>query len=255
MKIKWLVLTMALVIAVSGPAPAAAEVITLDGIANAGSPNDPTRAHLYVYNLDTKTYEYMWNYSPEKPTPAWPSREALVLDLADHPDDPFKVISLPKWEVQSAGDVFNNPANAIWKSLDFAPGTYTLRLTSDSRAYKLNAYLWGNESSSTPIWNAYVQMLAVYDDGQNKSFNFGDWDNRGGSEAEVLDYYRSLVLDLVFARPGTMYFYINDYNAVDNAGSVTLDFSDPPQAPLPGSLLLLGTGLATLLAWRRRQLS
>jgi hypothetical protein len=38
--------------------------------------------------------------------------------------------------------------------------------------------------------------------------------------------------------------------------AVTLDFNDlalPPVIPEPATLLLLGTGLATLLAFRRRQ--
>ena len=71
--------------------------------------------------------------------------------------------------------MFNNPAQAIWKSLSIAPGTYTLKLTNDSRAYQLNEFLWPNEANGTPVWNAYVQMYAVYDDATTGSFNFGDW--------------------------------------------------------------------------------
>ena len=49
-----------------------------------------------------------------------------------------------------------------------------------------------------------------------------------------------------------MLFYINDYNSVDNGASVTLEFSDPPPVPVPGSLVLFGSGLTAFIGWRRR---
>ncbi len=251
MRLKWLVFAMALLIAASGSAPATAAVIHLDGIANAGWYNDDLdRAHLYVANLDEGGYYYQWKYSPDNPTPLWNSREALAAELAT---GILNGNPIGNWRVESAGDVFNHPEAAIWKSLEFLPGTYNLKLTETSRAYQLNAYLWPNENNFAPVWNAYVQMYAVFNDGGTQSFNFGDWSMAGGSESEVLAAYRNLVLTITLDKPGTIYFYINDYNAVDNAGSVTLEFNGPPPAPLPGSLLLLGSGLAALLTWRRRQ--
>ncbi len=146
------------------------------------------------------------------------------------------------WHVESAGDVFNNPANAIWKTLTVSPGTYKLKLTPDSQAYQLNEFLWGNEGNySTPIWNAYVQMYVEYNDGSNASFNFGDWSQAQGTEADVLALYHSTFIDgmvLNLTKGGTIYFYINDYNSVDNGGSVSLEFDKICPVPVPGGLVV-----------------
>ena len=55
-------------------------------------------------------------------------------------------------------------------------------------------------------------------------------------------------MQLTLDYPATVNFYINDYNSVDNLGSVSLDVN---AVPLPGTLTLLGSGLALLLAGRR----
>jgi hypothetical protein len=255
MKIKMLIFCMATVIAVAGPAQVGAEIVHLDGIANAGWYSDIlTNAHLYIANLDIPgNYYYQWSYTPGNPTPLWNSRQALSDDLADG----VLVNGTPvgNWQVQSAGDVFNNPANAIWKTLNISPATYKLNLTADSRAYQLNEFLWSNESSSSPVWNAYVQIYAVYEDNSTGSFNFGDWSHSRGTESDVLTLYRQVVDGLLIdiTQPATLYFYINDYNSVDNGASVTLEFTAPPPVPLPGSLVLFGSGLTAFIAWRRRK--
>ena len=231
--------------------PVGATVVHLDGIANAGwYADDLTKAHLYIANADVPgTYYYQWTYSPVDPLPLWSSRQELADDLADGVLVNNTVVG--NWRVESAGDVFGNPAAAIWKSFNLAAGTYALRLTADSRAYQLNEFLWPNETAGSPVWNAYVQMYAVYADNTTGSFNFGDWSGHRNSESEVLDYYRQFVDGTIIDLPqaAVMYFYLNDYNAVDNGGSVTLALSP---VPLPGGLMLLGGGLAVLWARRRR---
>ena len=254
MKKGWLILFIAAVVAFAGATGVTAAVIPLDGIANAGwYADDLTKAHLYIANTDNPgTYYYQWAYSAATPAPLWSSRENLATDLSDGVLVNGKPVG--NWRVESAGDVFNNPAQVIYKTLSIAPGTYTLRLTNDSRAYQLNEFLWPNESNGAPVWNAYVQMLARYDDTSTGSFNFGDWSDFKGSESDVLTYYRNNVdgMSITIPKSGTMYFYINDYNSVDNGASVTLEFSASP-VPLPGSLVLLGSGLvAGLLLGRRR---
>ena len=254
MKIKLLIFFMVAVFAVAGPPQVGAEIIHLDGIANAGwSADDLNKAHLYIYDLDKNQYAYQWFYG-SGPLP-WNSRDDLKADLAKG-----EVNGTPvgNWQVQSAGDVFNNPANAIWKALSISPGTYTLKLTADSHAYQLNEFPWSDTDNSAPIWNAYVQMDAVYNDATTASFQFGDWSYFKGSKNDVLKYYRinpdgKLYMDgmsITIPKPATMLFYINDYNSVDNGASVTLEFSQA--APLPGSLVLFGSGLLAFMSWRRR---
>ncbi len=230
--------------------PARAAVVHLDGIANAGwYADDLSKAHLYIADVDVPgAYYYKWTYSPAAPTPLWASRQGLSDDLADGILVNGTVVG--NWRVESAGDVFGNPTAPVWKSLNLAPGTYVLRLTPDSRAYQLNAFLWSNESPSASLWNAYVQMYAVYADSTTQSFAFGDWSLHQGAESDVLDYYRQFVDGMTITLPqaAEVYFYINDYNAVDNDAGVSLEFS---AVPLPASFLLLAGGLV-LLGSRRR---
>ncbi|MGQ9922013.1 MAG: hypothetical protein ACUVRZ_11915, partial [Desulfobacca sp.] len=120
-----------------------------------------------------------------------------------------------------------------------------------SRAYQLNEFLWANVVAN-PVWNAYVQMYAVLADSSTLSFAFGDWSFNQGSESDALNYYRQFVDGLTIALPqaATVHFYINDYNAVDNGASVTLEIS---AVPLPTNMVLVGSGLVLLLGLRRRQ--
>lgn len=247
---KTILLIYALVAAFTftGQAPVGAVTVHLDGIANAGwYADDKTKAHLYIYDLDRNQYVYQWVYG-STPLP-WSSREALANDLAD---GEVMGTVVNNWQVQSAGDAFNNPANAIWKTLNISPGTYNLKLTADSRAYLLNEFPWTSNDNGPPMWNAYVQMYAVYDDATTGSFQFGDWPFHKETEMDVLSYYRNNVdgMQILIPKLATMHFYINDYNAVDNGAGVTLELS--PSAPLPGSLVLFGSGLLACWAWRRR---
>jgi len=251
-----LIFCLAFVAAMCAFSGVQAEVIHLDGIANAGWYADTlTKSHLYIYDTVNSTYFYKWVYSDAEPQLPWSSREALNDDLADGILNDFYNLSVANWQVQSGGDAFNvsnNRSNQIWKEISFSPGMYKIRLTDTSRAYQLNEFLWGDQGNESPLWNAYVQMLAIYNDNSWDAFNFGEGSYARETEDEVLAYYRQNVDGMILniSKPGTMYFFINDYNAVDNGQSVTLEFNDP-QVPIPGSLLLFGTGLAAFLIKRR----
>jgi hypothetical protein len=254
MKIKILFLFLSILILISGPSQVRATVIQLDGIANAGwSTDDLTKAHLYIGDgQDPETYYYQWTYSPATPAPLWNSRQALADDLSD--GVLVNGQSVGNWHIESAGDVFNHPENAIYKTLPVTPGTYKLSLTPDSQAYQLNAFLWGNEGGTpAPKWNAYVQMYVKYNDGTVDSVNFGNGSQTFGSEADALAFYRlhydGEILNLT--KPGTIEFYINDYNSVDNGGSVSLEFDKTCPVPVPGGLVLLGSALVSMFTRRR----
>lgn len=254
MKMNLLLFFITAVIAIAGPPQVGAEIIHLDGIANAGWYADTlTNSHLYIANPDLPgAYYYKWVYSVSTPAPLWNSRQALADDLADG----VLVNGTPvgSWQVQSGGDAFNvsgHRADEIWKSLSILPGTYRLNLTTDSRAYQLNEFLWPGETNGIPVWNAYVQMYAVYNDTTTASFNFGEWVFQQGSENGVLTYYHTNVdgMTINLPNPATLFFYINDPNSVDNGASVKLEFSN---VPIPGSLILVGSGLIAFIGWRRR---
>lgn len=235
----------------SSPAPAV--TVTMEGVANATWWANPT-TYLYVAHADSSGYYYQWNSGSGSLPANWTSLDAMVQDLVNN----RTYVGDNDWKVESGGDPFNNPnAPYVWKTLTLPAGQYLLRLAQTSEAYNLKSYLWPRETpADLNVWNAYVQIDAVYQNNQGAfSFAFGGYDGYWQStEADALNYYRQNVdgLQVTLAHPADLRFYINDYNSVDNAKSVTLEILG---VPLPGSLSLLAPGLAWLLAaglWRRR---
>lgn len=229
-------------------APAlATTMVTLDGVANASWWANPT-TYLYVAHADSSGYYYQWNYgSGSLP---WNNLNEMVQDLVNN----HTYVGDKDWKIESGGDPFNKPnAQYVWKTLTLPAGGYTLRLTSDSEAYNLKSYLWpGETQQDLNVWNAYVEIYAVYQNNQGTaSFHFGGYDGYWQTtESAALNFYRDNVdgMEITLAYPADVYFYINDFNSVDNALGVTLEIS---AVPLPGSLYLLAPGLALLLAGRR----
>jgi hypothetical protein len=246
-------LSMVLAVALAfASSPALAFTVTLDGVANATWFANPT-TYLYVVSPDSSVYYYQWNSGSGSLPSNWTSLDAMVQDLVNN----RTYVGDNAWKIESGGDPFNNPeAQYVWKTLTLPAGYYTLSLAPSSEAYNLKSYQWPNETpQDLNIWNAYVQIEAVYQNNQGTaSFAFGGFDGYWqSSEADALNYYRQNVdgLRITLEYPADVYFYINDYNSVDNAGSVTLEIS---HVPLPGSLYLVAPGLALLLAglWRRK---
>lgn len=236
-----------------GSSPAlAVTVVTLDGVANATWWANPT-TYLYVAQADSSGYYYQWTSGSGSLPSTWTDLDAMVQDLVNN----HTYVGNNDWKIESGGDPFNNPnAQYVWKTLTLPAGQYILRLAQDSEAYNLKSYLWPRETlQDLNVWNAYVQMDAVYENNQGTaSFAFGGYDGYWQStETGALNYYRQNVdgMTITLDHQADVQFYINDYNSVDNAKSVTLEISG---VPLPGSLSLLGPGLVLLLAglWRRK---
>ena len=238
------VLSIVLVVAAAFcSAPALAVTVTLDGVANATWSANPT-TYLYVVDKSSGTPYYQWNYGDANPVP-WSSLDQMVTALKQG-----DYVGNHDWQVESGGNPFN-PSSSVFQTLTLPAGVYTLRLAQNSEAYNLQGYQWPNETTHQDVWNAYVQIYAVYQ-GNNgtTSLAFGGFNDRQTTESGALAYYRSEVdgMQLTLDQAATVNFYINDYNSVDNTGSVSLDVN---AVPLPGTLPLLGSGLALLLAGRR----
>lgn len=239
------IMELCLLFVIVGIPAARAELISLDPIANAGwYADDLTKTHLYIKDPVSGDYYYEWNYG--QGVLPWNSLNGLVVDLGDSVLDITPGgITVDGWLIESGGDVFNDPGSAIWKSMSLPKGSYELTLTSG--AYNLEAY-WGKDA-----WNAYAQIWADYGDGSDgDSFSFGEGFPPFNSEGEALEYYDDYVLNIYLAQAADLYFYINDWNSVDNAGSsVTLDIKSTA-VPEPASLLLVCSGLIGLASFRRK---
>jgi hypothetical protein len=230
-----------LLLSIVGASSARADTISLDAIANAGwYSEDLTRTHLSIRDNDSGGYYYQWSYG--NGNLPWSSLNDLVTDLTDDGILNTLGINVGNWLLESGGDVFNHPDSGIYKSMYLPQGWYELTLAPESHAYNLEDF-WGGSS-----WNAYVQIWADYGD----IFNFGEGYPLYGTEEDALEYYRNCVdgMRIYLAQSADVYFFINDWNSVDNDGIITLDIQPAP-VPEPGTLYLVASGLTFFLARRR----
>jgi len=228
-----LIITLLVMLSFSYSQASITEVM-LDGVENSGYwADDLTSTYLYVKDLSDSSYIYQWRYG-DTDSLAWSSMNDMITELNNQQG--------LNWWLESGGDPFNNPSQPVWSSVFLERGIYDVSLAPDSSAYNLSDYWEGND------WNAYVQMWADYDD----SFNFGEGSNVTTSESNALQFYRDNVdgMRINLQQDTNLYFYINDSNSVDNAGSVKLNVA---VAPEPQQVILFISGAIPLATWPRRQ--
>ena len=231
-------------------APVSAARVDLNGVLNSGFASNMPYSYLFIKALISGSYAYQWTFgSGDLP---WDSRQDLVDDLQDNIlNKAGQTTEIGDWQLEAGGDPFNFPADPIWKSITLSAGTYFLSLASDSHAYNLTDYTWPGEEPRS-LWNAYVQIYADYGGGANASFNFGEAPAFiQQTEADALSFYHTFVdgTQMTLTQAADVYFYINDINSIDNAGSVSLQIQSVPE---PAAVYLLGTGLMGLAVLKRR---
>lgn len=223
---------------------ARAVTVSLDAVDNAGwYAEDLSQSYLTLMDGNNNV---AWSYNGSNLL--WTDFSGMVADLSDgYIGSSSGGSYLGPYTILSGGDVFgSSPTSPIWTSLSLSAGRYEISLDPSSRAYNLLGYIDPNYSGGN-LWNAYVQMWTS--DGQDLAFGSGS--TIFGSEADTLSYYfnPSNNISLNLAGNADLYFYINDYNSLDNIGNVTLNISS---VPLPSSLLLLCTGIVALYTGRGR---
>ena len=234
------IISIALVVLFMAPA-AGATIVTLNSVEHAG---------WWEKNLEQPYLKILAEsgtvvWSSESSQVNWSSFADLVADLSDDAVGAAgSAPSLGKYEIQSGGNVFSATAAApIYQTLKFSAGQYTISLDSNSVAYNLQGYS-DQYYAGDNLWNAYVQMWVT--GGQDLAF--GDGSPLYGSEAAALAAYDTMTASLTLFGDADLNFYINDYNSLDNTGSVTLNIQ---AVPLPAAWLLFGSGMAALVGGRR----
>ncbi|PID40458.1 MAG: hypothetical protein CR984_03070 [Proteobacteria bacterium] len=224
------------------PCFAGAATVTLDAVDNSGWwVKDLNEPYLNILNDGG---EVAWSLETE--SLGWNNFGELVADLSDlYIGDPDNGIRLGStYVIESGGNAFSTgPQEPIYETVSLAAGNYAISLTQDSDTYNIMGYEDENYSSEDR-WNAYVQMWTS--DGQTLSF--GDGGTYFGSSGAALDAHETLSISLYLPVDADLNLYINDINALDNIGSVSLRIQS---TPVPAAWVLLGSGIAAFIGGRR----
>jgi hypothetical protein len=235
-----MMLLLAFVIVVNGGGVAHGTLITLDAVADAGLYPGQSPYLRFVENSSSKPVLYDAASDPGflagNPI-RWTSSQN-VYDFADNP-------AIHNWDTDwllvSAGDYWS-PGSIVGASLtNLHAGTYRIAALSGSFTY--DSFGWSPYAGQWR-WGMNVRVHDGVVNGQAT-----DYDTTLGSFdplqlATDLNRYLSVTL----ADGGSLGFWIDDWNSLDNAGSLTFSVSKVPE---PSTWLLLGLGLALLLQRRR----
>lgn len=236
------IISIALVVLLMAPA-AGATTVTLFGVKNAGWSTEPL-GQPYLKILDTGN-TVVWSGGNSDLIATWTDFAALVEDLNDGYIGPASSGTGlgSTYTILSGGNVFSATANDIYETIPLPAGQYTISLDPSSEAYNLKGYS-DSKYVGDNLWNAYVQMWTS--DGQSRSFGGGT--TFYGSETDALNVYGTITTSLFLSEAADLFLYINDYNSLDNTGSVTLNILP---VPLPAAWLLLASGVGALVGGRR----
>lgn len=237
MKIKYVIILFTIFLGATFLMPKAdANTITLDGVENAiTSGNVGSQPYLTIHYGTSSNGIWSKNdtYYHNDLNQDWYNYEALETYCN----------SLGAYSIESGGNVFDDDfdvaSDKIYETLFLTAGTYTIRLSDNSSAYNL---LEGSDN----YWNAYVQIFG----GINANFGYGapTFEHEDDAISFYKNNYNGTPIEVL--ENSWVNFYINDWNSLDNTGSVTLDIQPAP-VPEPATLLLFGSGIAVLVGGRR----
>lgn len=213
-------------------------LLTLDGVGDAGV--NPGQAPYLKFVENANTNNILYDADPAffmtNPNP-WTSATQVFAFAANQSPANWNT----DWLLASAGNYWS-PDTVVGETLaGLQAGTY--RITSLAGAFTYDSFNWSPQNDQWR-WGMNIRVHGGYINGQ-----INDYDCTLGSfDPNQLSSDLGRYLDIRLAEGGSLSFWINDWNTIDNGGSLTFSVAPVPE---PSTFLLLGVGL-TLLIWRKR---
>jgi len=164
-------------------------------------------------------------------------------------DDYASANNLPDWWLWSAGNIWSTDDKIVGESLEgLSAGTY--RISAVGGAFTFDSFDW------SPYFGKYYWQLQIQGFLQDDTpigppqmlGSIGDYLNPDDAYYDNLGKY----VDIDIPSGGSLVFWIDDTNALDNAGSLTFNVTPIPE---PATVILLGTGMLFLAKRFRRHSS
>ena len=150
------------------------------------------------------------------------------------------------WSLFSAGNVWSADTT-VGESIDLSAGMYRISVVDGGFTY--DSFGWpGSEYSNKWLWG--MNIKSQWTDGNGKTDGYDYWLGSGtmyGSAGDALNATLqgngTAFVDIGLGGPGSLSFWINDWNSIDNGGSLTFSVTPVPESStlpfLAGILLLL----------------
>jgi hypothetical protein len=182
---------------------------------------------------------------------------------------------ISNWTLESAGNIWSADSTVGESLSGLSAGTYRITPTSGAYMYVDDAFEWGGGYQHKYWWKVFV--IATDNAGYNHD-NPGDARGYilgpGGAEEldissllatpAAYDWYiqhadfsgaydnptgafgavQNLHLDISLEEGGALYFWIWDWNSIDNSGSISLNVASVPES---STFILLAIGLSCLI--------
>jgi hypothetical protein len=211
--------------------------ISIDSIKDAGQyPGEAA----YRKFVDRDTNVVLYNVPGT--VPAWSSSQQ-VFDFADNE-------GIENWLLLSSGDNSNiSPDTIVGYSLTaLTAGTY--RISVLDGAFEYDSFNWkdeyGNDSQyyNKWLWGMHVRAC---DNVNNICANYtlGSFTYYGSPNEALINNIGQFV-DVSVTEGGSLNFWIDDWNSIDNSGGIRFDVT-PVSVPEPSTFLFITLGLAFLI--------
>jgi hypothetical protein len=216
--------------------------ISIDSVMDAGQyPGEAA----YRKFVDKDTNAVLYNVSGT--VPAWSSSQQ-VIDFSDSE-------GIENWLLLSAGNNSNvSPDTIVGYSLTaLTAGTY--RISVLDGAFEYDSFNWNDESGNDSqyynkwLWGMHIRAC---DNANNicADYTLGSF-TFYGSPGEALINNIGQFVDISVMDGGSLNFWINDWNSIDNSGRISFDVTSVP-VPEPSMFLLLSLGCAFVVGRRNR---